>query len=85
MHNALGFAFFNMDKLQPAIGEYCKAVELQPGYVTAWNNLGDAYEKGNELRKALEAYETALRYAPQNKVAGSRVEYLRGRVQRLGL
>lgn len=28
-----------------AITEYVKAVELQPGYVTAWNNLGDAQEK----------------------------------------
>lgn len=27
------------------MSEYKRAVELQPGYVTAWNNLGDAYEK----------------------------------------
>ena len=25
--------------------EFNKAVELQPGYVTAWNNLGDALEQ----------------------------------------
>jgi hypothetical protein len=28
-----------------ALPEYKRAVELQPGYVTAWNNLGDAHEK----------------------------------------
>jgi hypothetical protein len=28
-----------------AINNFRKAVELQPGYVIAWNNLGDAYEK----------------------------------------
>lgn len=33
-----------------AVKEYEKAVELQPGYVTAWNNLGDAYEKQKNWR-----------------------------------
>jgi len=30
--------------------EYKRAVELQPGYVTAWNNLGDACEKNKQWR-----------------------------------
>jgi tetratricopeptide (TPR) repeat protein len=51
-----------------AIAEYEKAVELQAGYVTAWNNLGDAYEATKQWRKALEAYQTVLQYAPNNKV-----------------
>lgn len=33
-----------------AAREYKRAVELQPGYVTAWNNLGDAYEKTKQWR-----------------------------------
>ena len=33
-----------------AIEQYVKAVELQPGYVSAWNNLGDAYEKAQDMR-----------------------------------
>jgi hypothetical protein len=33
-----------------AIAEYEKAVQLQQGYVTAWNNLGDAYERGKMWR-----------------------------------
>ncbi len=45
MHNALGFAYFNMDRSELALKNYRRAVELQPGYTTAWNNLGDAYEK----------------------------------------
>jgi len=35
-----------------AISEYEKAVELQAGYVTAWNNLGDAYEATKQWRCA---------------------------------
>lgn len=35
------------------MAEYRRAVELQPGYVTAWNNLGDAYEKLKSWRWVL--------------------------------
>ena len=31
MHNALGFAYFNMSKTDMAIAEYKQAVEKQPG------------------------------------------------------
>lgn len=34
VHNALGYAFFNMEKTDAAVAEYRKAVQLQPGYVT---------------------------------------------------
>jgi hypothetical protein len=36
-------------------------------------------------RKALEAYQEALTYAPNNKVALGRSEFCRTRVQNLGL
>jgi tetratricopeptide (TPR) repeat protein len=49
-------------------------------YVTALNNLGDAYEKAKNFPDALSTYQEALNYAPNNKVAASRVEELRGRV-----
>lgn len=39
-----------MEKTDMAIQEYRKAVDLQQGYVTAWNNLGDAYEKSKQWR-----------------------------------
>lgn len=53
--------------------------------MTAWNNLGDAYEVTKQWRRALEAYQTVLQYAPNNKVAAARGDYCRGRVERLGL
>lgn len=49
-------------------------------YVTALNNLGDAYEKAKKESDALSTYEEVLNYAPGNKVASSRVEALRRRV-----
>lgn len=84
VHNALGFCYFNMEKSDMAVQEYRKAVELQPGYVTAWNNLGDAYEKMKKWREALNAYQEALSYAPDNKVALQRSDFCKTRLERLG-
>lgn len=50
VHNALGFCYFSMEKTDAAIAEYRAAVGLQQGYVTAWNNLGDAYERSKDWR-----------------------------------
>lgn len=81
--NALGYAFYQQEKYAKAVEEYSKAVELQPGYVTAWNNLGDACEKNMDMEQALQAYEEALVYAPDNKIAKERGDALRARLQRL--
>ena len=81
VYNALGFAYFNMEKNDLAVENYEKAVELQPGYVVAWNNLGDALERKKNWNAALKAYEEALSYSPSNKVAKSRSDTLRTRLQ----
>jgi len=83
VHNALGFCFINMDRVDLAAAEYKKAVALQPGYVTAWNNLGDACEKNKQWREALNAYLEALSYAPSNQVAQQRSEFCRQKLERL--
>ena len=43
-----------------------RAVELDPTYAAAWNNLGIAYEQKGLFEEALEAYETALDLEPDN-------------------
>ncbi|KAF2297444.1 hypothetical protein GH714_023672 [Hevea brasiliensis] len=45
VYNALGVNYVRDGKLDKGIAQFETAVKLQPGYVTAWNNLGDAYEK----------------------------------------
>lgn len=85
VHNALGFCLFQQAKLAEAEKEYRRAVELQPGYVTAWNNLGDALEGQRKWRDALTAYQEALTYAPNNKVAQQRSDFCRNRVTNLRL
>ena len=43
-----------------------RAVEIDPTYAAAWNNLGIAYEQKGMFEEALEAYETALDLEPDN-------------------
>ncbi|KAG0614726.1 hypothetical protein M758_6G199300 [Ceratodon purpureus] len=82
VYNALGFSYFSDDKLDQALNQYEKAVKLQPGYVTAWNNLGNAYEVKKDFIKALKAYEEALQFDPSNKIAQRQRDSMKERVDR---
>ena len=57
---------------------------MQPGYVTAWNNLGEAYEKKKELKEAIKCYEESLVLAPNNPTATERLEEIKMRLRRRG-
>jgi Tfp pilus assembly protein PilF len=43
-----------------------KAVELDPTYAQAWNNLAIAYEHEGKFDEARKAYEKALALEPKN-------------------
>jgi Flp pilus assembly protein TadD len=43
-----------------------KAVEIDPTYAAAWNDLGIAYEQQGAFSKARDAYEKALKLDPNN-------------------
>ena len=43
-----------------------RAVELDPTYAAAWNNLGIAYEQAGKFDLARNAYEKALQLEPNN-------------------
>ncbi|BAT11170.1 tetratricopeptide repeat domain-containing protein PYG7, chloroplastic [Oryza sativa Japonica Group] len=80
VYNALGVSYKRDNKLDKSIQQFEKAVELQPGYVTAWNNLGDAYEQKKDLKSALKAFEEVLLFDPNNTVARPRRDDLKQRV-----
>ncbi|WCJ44117.1 Tetratricopeptide repeat domain-containing protein PYG7 chloroplastic [Euphorbia peplus] len=81
VYNALGVSYTRDGKLDKGIKQFETAVKVQPGYVTAWNNLGDAYEKKKDLKAALKAFEEVLLFDPNNKVARPRRDALRDRVE----
>ena len=51
---------------QEATYRWERAVDIDPSYAAAWNNLGIAYEHEGLFKKALEAYEKALDLEPRN-------------------
>ncbi|XP_073158562.1 tetratricopeptide repeat domain-containing protein PYG7, chloroplastic isoform X2 [Henckelia pumila] len=80
VYNALGVTYVRDGKVEKGIAQFESAVKLQPGYVTAWNNLGDAYEKSNDLKSALKAFEEVLLFDPNNKIARPRRDELKEKV-----
>jgi tetratricopeptide (TPR) repeat protein len=80
IYNGLGFAYAAQEQYDLAIKQYKEALELQPGYSTAWNNLGFAYEKKQLTAQALEAYDTSLEADPKNGTAKRRAVSLRKRL-----
>lgn len=79
IYNALGFAYFAQEQYDLAIRQYKEALDIAPSYVTALNNLGHSYERKQLTAQALEAYEEALKYESDNKIAKRRAESLRKR------
>ena len=53
---------------QEALYRWARAVEIDPTYAAAWNNLGIAYEHEGLFSQALEAYEKALDLDPSNEM-----------------
>jgi Flp pilus assembly protein TadD len=49
-----------------AISHWEKAIEIDPTYAAAWNDLGIAYEEQGKFDLARKAYEKALQLDPNN-------------------
>ena len=45
-----------------------KAVEIDPSYAAAWNNLGIAYEQQGQFDEAKKAYDKAIKLDPNNEM-----------------
>lgn len=81
VYNALGVTYVLDGKVEKGITQFENAVKLQPGYVTAWNNLGDAYEKKKDFKSALKAFEEVMLFDPNNKIARPRFDALKDKVK----
>ena len=51
-----------------AIRSWEKAIEIDPSYAAAWNNLGIAYEQQGKFDDARKAYDKAIKLDPENQM-----------------
>ena len=65
LHNLRGIVYRGTSQPGRAIAEYKEALKLDPGYASAWNNLGNAYVDLKEHDKAIEQYKKAIELNPQ--------------------
>ena len=63
-HHDLGFALFNLGRLDEAIPHYRRAIGYQPDYPDSHNNLGVALFKQEKFDDAVIHFREALRLKP---------------------
>ncbi|QLE56662.1 tetratricopeptide repeat protein [Nostoc sp. TCL26-01] len=68
-HNDLGVDLYNQNKLNEAIAEYRKAIELDPNFALAHVNLGVALKAQGKLDEAITAYRQAIKIDPNSRNA----------------
>ena len=64
-----GNFYFDAEDYNKAVEYYNKAVELNPNYGTAWNNIGVAYYNLGNYNKAVEYYNKSLELNPDYDIA----------------
>ena len=68
-HHDLGAAFYDAGQMNPAIGQYRKALALKPGHTDTLNNLGNAFKRKGQINKATAYYNRAIKTNPRHTKA----------------
>ena len=68
-HHNLGTAFIAEDRLDEAVSQYKKALDIWPAYPDTHNNLGVVFARQGLFEKAISHYKSALRANPKHILA----------------
>jgi len=68
-YNNLGRTYYRMGRLDEAISEYKKALDINPDYAMAHSNLGAAYNSKNMLNDAISECKKAIAINPNFAMA----------------
>jgi tetratricopeptide (TPR) repeat protein len=67
-HNGLGYVLARQNRTEEAVAEYRTAIEIDPNYTPAYNNLADALVRIGRLAEAEDAYKRSLAVKPSPAV-----------------
>nr|YP_010925718.1 hypothetical protein RMC01_pgp207 [Neoporphyra seriata]WKD83950.1 hypothetical protein [Neoporphyra seriata] len=76
LYNMLGFIYSEAKQLDIAKNFYQKALQIDPNYVIALNNLAKIYEDDKDFKKAEALYDKVLTLNLNNKTAKRRKNYM---------
>jgi Tfp pilus assembly protein PilF len=74
---AFGIAVAQKGLWKEALFRWEKAVEIDPTYAAAYNNLAIAYEHEGQFEKARQAYEKAIELDPKNIFVEQNFEFFK--------
>lgn len=63
-----GMEYINNNDVESAIQKFTKAVEIDPNFAFAWDNLGISYRKYKDYDNAIAAYQKSLEIYPQGRL-----------------
>jgi tetratricopeptide (TPR) repeat protein len=63
-----GMDYINEGDVENAVVKFTKAVEIDPNFAFAWDNLGISYRKNSEYDKAIESYKKSLEIYPEGRL-----------------
>jgi len=63
-----GMDYINEEDIDNAILKFSKAVEIDPNFAFAWDNLGISYRKNSEYDKAIASYLKSLEIYPEGRL-----------------
>jgi type IV pilus assembly protein PilF len=69
IRHTIGRVYYASDRLDLAIVEYRKAIELYPDYLQAHYSLGQASMKQGDKKAAVKAFREVIRIAPDSDMA----------------
>jgi len=67
-HNGLGYVIGRQGRTEESIGEFRKAIEIDPKYTPAYNNLAQALASEGKLEEAAHYYQLSLAQRPSVSV-----------------
>jgi Flp pilus assembly protein TadD len=72
----IGRVYYATDKVDLAVIEYRRAIEIYPDYVQAYYSLGQANMKLGDKKSAIKCFREVIRIAPDSELAQLSREYL---------